>query len=59
MTNARDPACRRSKDRFRVKQSPERGAYEMFIQIIQGTCHDSGALRRQIDRWRRELGGEG
>jgi hypothetical protein len=28
----------------------------MFIQIIQGTCHDSEALRRQIDMWRRELG---
>ena len=28
----------------------------MFIQIIQGTCRDSDALRRQIDRWRRELG---
>jgi hypothetical protein len=28
----------------------------MFIQIIQGTCRDSEALRRQIDMWRRELG---
>jgi len=26
------------------------------MQIIQGTCHDSAALRRQIDMWRRELG---
>ena len=28
----------------------------MFIQIIQGTCRDSAALRRQIDVWRQELG---
>ena len=28
----------------------------MFIQIIQGSCRDSDALRRQIDLWRRELG---
>jgi hypothetical protein len=28
----------------------------MFIQIIQGTCRDSDALRRQIDLWRQELG---
>ena len=28
----------------------------MFVQIIQGTCRDSEALRRQIDVWRRELG---
>jgi hypothetical protein len=28
----------------------------MFIQIIQGTCHDPEALRGQLDRWRRELG---
>jgi hypothetical protein len=28
----------------------------MFIQIIQGTCHDPDGLRRQIDLWRRELG---
>jgi len=28
----------------------------MFVQIIQGTCRDSDALRGQIDRWRRELG---
>ena len=28
----------------------------MFIQIIQGTCRDSEALRRQIDLWRLELG---
>jgi hypothetical protein len=28
----------------------------MFIQMIQGTCRDSDALRQQIDLWRRELG---
>ncbi len=28
----------------------------MFIQILQGTCRDSDALRRQIDLWRREMG---
>jgi hypothetical protein len=28
----------------------------MFIQIIQGTCRDSEALRNQIEMWRRELG---
>ena len=28
----------------------------MFIQIIQGICRDSEALRRQIEMWRRELG---
>lgn len=28
----------------------------MFVQIIQGTCRDSDALRRQIDRWRQDLG---
>ena len=28
----------------------------MFIQIIQGSCRDSAALRRQIDQWRQELG---
>ena len=28
----------------------------MFIQIIQGTCRDSAALRQQIDSWRQELG---
>jgi hypothetical protein len=31
-------------------------AYEMFVQIIQGTCHDSETLRRQIEMWRQELG---
>ena len=28
----------------------------MFVQIIQGTCRDSSALRRQIDMWRKEQG---
>ena len=28
----------------------------MFIQIIQGTCRDSDALHRQLDRWRQEMG---
>jgi hypothetical protein len=28
----------------------------MFVQILQGTCRDSDALRRQIDLWRQELG---
>jgi len=28
----------------------------MFIQIIQGTCRDCEALRRQIDLWRQDLG---
>ena len=28
----------------------------MFIQIIQGTCRDSEALRSQIEMWRRDLG---
>ena len=35
---------------------PETEAQEMFIQMIQGTCRDSEALRRQIELWRRELG---
>ena len=28
----------------------------MFIQMIQGSCHDSDALRQQVDLWRSELG---
>ena len=28
----------------------------MFIQVIQGVCHDVGALRRQMETWRDELG---
>lgn len=28
----------------------------MFIQIIEGTCRDSEALRQQIEMWRRDLG---
>jgi hypothetical protein len=28
----------------------------MFIQIIQGTCRDPEALRRQIEMWRRDVG---
>jgi hypothetical protein len=28
----------------------------MFIQMIQGTCRDSDALRGQIERWAAELG---
>jgi hypothetical protein len=35
---------------------PGTEANEMFIQIIQGICRDSEALRRQIDMWRQELG---
>lgn len=27
----------------------------MFIQIMQGTCHDADALRRQTQMWREEL----
>lgn len=27
----------------------------MFIQIIQGICHDADALRQQMNRWREEL----
>lgn len=27
----------------------------MFIQVIQGVCHDAGALRRQMEIWRDEL----
>ncbi|MEP7036341.1 MAG: hypothetical protein ABI662_12215 [Dermatophilaceae bacterium] len=27
----------------------------MFIQIIQGICHDADALRRQTDTWREEV----
>lgn len=28
----------------------------MFIQIIEGTCHDADALHMQMERWRQELG---
>ena len=35
---------------------PATEAQEMFIQIIQGTCRDPEALRRQVDMWRREQG---
>ena len=28
----------------------------MFVQIFQGTCRDSDALRRQIELWRQDLG---
>ncbi len=28
----------------------------MFIQVIQGTCRDVEALRRQMETWRKELG---
>lgn len=28
----------------------------MFIQMIQGTCRDSDALRRQVEMWRAEMG---
>lgn len=27
----------------------------MFIQVIQGVCHDEAALRRQTESWREEL----
>src|SRR5664280_1760954 len=55
MTATTGPAYRRSMDCFTAERSPER-AYEMFIQIIQGTCRDSEALRSQIEMWRRDLG---
>lgn len=31
------------------------GGDEVFIQIIQGICHDADALRRQIETWREEI----
>jgi hypothetical protein len=31
------------------------GGYEVFIQIIQGICHDADALRRQTQTWSAEI----
>jgi len=27
----------------------------MYIQVIQGACHDEGAVKRQLDRWHEDL----
>lgn len=32
------------------------GVTRVFIQIIQGTCRDAEALRRQTEMWREEVG---
>lgn len=34
---------------------PPNGGSEVFIQIIEGICHDADALRRQTESWREEL----
>jgi len=43
-------------DHFRVKRPARTEAYEVFIQIIQGTCRDADTLHRQTDMWRQEIG---
>jgi len=41
---------------FSLERATETEAYEMFIQIIQGTCRDADTLHRQLDMWRQEQG---
>ncbi|MEO6145177.1 MAG: hypothetical protein ABIP19_14470 [Dermatophilaceae bacterium] len=43
-------------DHFRAKRPTGTEAYEVFIQIIQGTCRDADTLHRQMDMWRQEMG---
>ena len=43
-------------DHSRVERPAETEAYDVFIQIIQGTCRDADTLHRQLDMWRQEQG---
>jgi len=54
--NQRGAAYRRSMGHFSLERATETEAYEMFIQIIQGTCRDADTLHRQLDMWRQEQG---